>query len=155
MKRLKVLICMVVLAFALTACSKGGKDITVDVAKLAEELQAQTVTSDTLSATAPEMLSSIYFVNADQMTKGAAYMSSGSTACEVAVIECKEAKQAEEAAKSFQTRVTNQSDLFASYDPEEVTKLDAAIIKTSGKYAVLCVCDDTKKAEEILKNYGF
>lgn len=155
MKHLKLLICMMVLAFALTACSKGEKDITVDVAKLAEELQAQTVTSDTLSATAPEMIPSIFYLEADQVTKGVAYMSSGSTSCEVAVIECSEAKQAEEVAKSFQTRVTNQSDLFASYDPEEVTKLDAAIIKTSGKYAVLCVCDDTKKAEEILKNYGF
>lgn len=155
MKYLRLLLCMAVLVFCLAGCSKGGKDITVDVDKLAQELQAETVTSDTLTSTAQEMLSSIYFVDADQMTKGTAYMSSGATACEVAVIECKEASQTGDVEKLFKTRVSNQSELFASYNAGEVTKLDNAVIKSSGKYVVLCVCDDTAKAEEILKNYGF
>lgn len=145
---------MAILALFLTACG-GSKDITVDVEKLANELQSKTVTSDTLAATAPEMLSSIYFVDAAQMTKGAAYMSSGASACEVAVIECKEASQTGEVEKLFKTRVSTQSELFASYNAGEVSKLDQAIIKSSGKYAVLVVCDDTAKAEEILKQYGF
>lgn len=145
---------MVVIAVCLTACG-GSKDITVDVDKLANELQSQTVTSDTLSSTAVEMLSSIYFVDAEQMEKGAAYMSSGATACEVAVIECKKASQTSEVEKLFKTRVANQSDLFASYNAGEVSKLDKAIIKSSGKYTVLIVCDDTEKAEEILKENGF
>lgn len=147
---------MMAITLCLTACGGGSsKDITVDVDKLANELQSETVTSDTLSSTAAELLSSIYFVDADQMTKGAAYMSSGATACEVAVIECKEASQTSEVEKLFKTRVTNQSELFASYNAGEVSKLDKAIVKTSGKYAVLVVCDDTDKAEKILKEYGF
>lgn len=154
MKYLKMLFCMVVIAVCLTACG-GSKDITVDVDKLANELQSKTVTSDTLSSTAVEMLSSIYFVDAEQMEKGAAYMSSGATACEVAVIECKKASQTSEVEKLFKTRVANQSDLFASYNAGEVSKLDKAIIKSSGKYTVLVVCDDTEKAEEILKENGF
>lgn len=155
MKYLKTLLCMMALMFCLTGCGGGKEEITVDVAKLAEELQSSTVTSDTLTATAPEMLSSIYFVDAQQMSTGAAYMSSGATACEVAVIECKEASQTGDVKKLFETRVKNQSDLFASYNAGEVAKLDKAVIKTGGKYAVLVVCDDTAKAEEILKEYGF
>ena len=154
MKYLKTICCMAILALFLTACG-GSKDITVDVEKLANELQSKTVTSDTLAATAPEMLSSIYFVDAAQRTKGAAYMSSGASACEVAVIECKEASQTGEVEKLFKTRVSTQSELFASYNAGEVSKLDQAIIKSSGKYAVLVVCDDNAKAEEILKQYGF
>ena len=154
MKFLKMLLCMAVIAVCLTACG-GSKDITVDVEKLANELQSKTVTSDTLSPTAAEMLSSIYFVDAEQMEKGAAYMSSGATACEVAVIECKKASQTSEVEKLFKTRVTNQSNLFASYNAGEVSKLDKAIIRSSGKYTVLIVCDDTEKAEEILKENGF
>ena len=57
--------------------------------------------------------------------------------------------------KLFKTRVTNQSNLFASYNAGEVSKLDKAIIRSSGKYTVLIVCDDTEKAEEILKENGF
>lgn len=154
MKFVKTLLCMMTLVFCLTGCG-GKKEITVDVEKLANELQSGTVTSDTLTAAASEMLSSIYFVEAEQVTKGAAYMSSGASACEVAVIECKEASQTDAVKKLFETRVSNQSALFASYNAGEVAKLDKAVIKTAGKYAVLVVCDDTAKAEEILKGYGF
>lgn len=156
MKYLRNLLCILTLILGLTACGNGkSKDITVDAEKLANELQSETVTSDTLSSTAEQLLSSIYFVDDDQMAKGAAYMSSGATACEVAVIECKESAQTSEVEKLFKTRVANQSELFASYNAGEVSKLDKAIIKTSGKYAVLVVCDDTDKAESILKEYGF
>lgn len=146
---------MMMVVLCLTACGSKKKDITLDVEKLANELQAETVTSDTLSSTAAEMLSSIYFVDAEQMVKGAAYMSSGATACEVTVIECKEASQTGDVEKLFKTRVDNQSSLFASYNAGEVSKLENAIIKSSGRYVVLVVCDDTAKAEEILKTYGF
>ncbi len=155
-KYVTLLIGMVCMVLFLTACSKSGsKDITVDVDALAQELQSQAVTSDTLSSTSAQMLPSIYFIDADQMEKAAAYMSSGATACEVAVIECKEASQTSDVEKLFKNRVSNQSTLFASYNAGEVTKLDSAIIKSAGKYVVLCVCDDTAKAEEILKKYGF
>lgn len=155
MKYVKLLLGMTLLALCLTACSKGGKDITVDVGALAGELQSEAVTSDTLSSTAEEMLPSIYFIDAETMEKGAAYTSTGATACEVAVIECKEASQTAEVEKLFETRVSSQSELFASYNAGEVSKLDSAIIKSAGKYVVLCVCDDTDKANEILKEYGF
>ena len=56
MKYLKTICCMAILALFLTACG-GSKDITVDVEKLANELQSKTVTSDTLAATAPERAS--------------------------------------------------------------------------------------------------
>ena len=63
----------------LTACGKGGKNVEVDVEALASALQSETVTSDTLTQAAPEMFSSIYFVESDQMEAGAAYLSSGAT----------------------------------------------------------------------------
>lgn len=151
----KLILVMVMTVFCLTACSKGGKDVTVDVNALAEKLQSETVTSDTLTAAAAEMFSTIYFIESDQMAGGAAYLSSGATACEVAVIECKEASQTGDVEKLFKNRVTNQSNLYASYNAGEVAKLDTAIITSAGKYVVLCVCDDTAKAEEILKEYGF
>ena len=57
--------------------------------------------------------------------------------------------------KLFQTRVDNQSSLYASYNEGEVEKLDDAIIESAGAYTVLCVCDDTDQAEKILEKYGF
>ncbi len=161
MKRLKKIILPMLLTAAMlvmTGCSGSSNkssDVTIDTASLASELVEKTVTSDTLTEAQSSMLSTIYYIEDSQLASGTAYMSSGSTACEIAVIECKEASQTGDVEKLFETRVQNQSDLYASYNAGEVTKLDSAIIKSTGKYTILVVCDDTDEAESILKNYGF
>lgn len=150
-----MLLCTALLSLSLTACSGGGsKDITIDPAKLSGELLTA-VTSDTLSQTASELIPSIYFIEADDMESGIAYASSGATACEVAVIQSKDASKTDDVEQLFQKRVDNQSELYASYNQGEVDKLDKAIIKSAGAYTVLCVCDDTDRANDILKEYGF
>ena len=155
MKKFTTILCTASMALCLTACGGGKeKDITVDTAKLANELQAA-VTSDTLSETASDMLSSIYFFEDGVIEEGAAYASSGATACEIAVVKSKDAKDTANVEKLFHTRVDNQSSLYASYNEGEVKKLDEAIIKSAGSYTVLCVCDDPDKANDILKDYGF
>ena len=155
MKKWTITFGMAAVALSLTAC--GGskeKEISVEVPKLAEELLS-TVTSDQLSETAADMLPSIYFYEADDVAEAVAYASSGATACEVAVIESKDAGNTEEIEKLFQTRVDNQSALYASYNEAEVSRLDDAIIESAGAYTVLCVCDDKDAAEKILEGYGF
>ena len=135
-------------------CRGGSKEVSVDTAVLAKELLT-TVTSDTLTETASDLLPSIYFFEEDSIASGIAYASSGATACEIAVVQSKDAKNAEAVEKLFQTRVDNQSSLYASYNAGEVEKLDDAIIESAGAYTVLCVCDDTDQAEKILEKYGF
>lgn len=142
------------MALGLTACGGKDKEITVDTAKLASDLQAA-VTTDTLSETSSDMLSSIYFFEDGTIEEGIAYASSGATACEVAVVKSKDAENTANVEKLFQTRVDNQSSLYSSYAEDQVKILDGAIIRSAGAYTVLCVCDDTARAEEILKEYGF
>ena len=148
---------MLTVLFALTGCGgKKSKEITVDVKALADSLNSQTVTSDALTLQEePGMLTTIYLLEADTLKAGASYMSSGATANEVAVLEFGDASQAEKAKSALEQRVKAQSDLYATYNADEVGRLDKAVIKTAGKYAVLCVCDDTEKAESLLKDAGF
>lgn len=154
MHKLTVTIGAAAMALCLTACGGGSKEVSVDTAALAKELLT-TVTSDTLTETASDLLPSIYFFEEDSIASGIAYASSGATACEIAVVQSKDAKNAEAVEKLFQTRVDNQSSLYASYNAGEVEKLDDAIIESAGAYTVLCVCDDTDQAEKILEKYGF
>ncbi len=156
MKFMKVALTAVLAAMVLTGCSKGGsgKDVTVDVQALADELNKEAVTSEELSATADTMIASISNIPADDYAAGARY-ASGSTASEITVIECKEASQADAVKEILEKHVSSQKDLYASYAPDEVTKLDAAVVKAAGKYVVLAVVDDAKKAESILEEKGF
>lgn len=143
-------------AVLLTACGGGSKkSVDVDIEKLADELNSSVITSDQLSKTESSMLPSIYFWDEADVTSAVAYMSSGATADEICVVECADDSKTSGIEKLFQTRVDNQSELYASYNEPEVDKLKDAIIKSAGKYTVLVVSDDQDKAGEILGNYGF
>ena len=146
---------LILCLLALTGCGKKSTGGTVSPADLAKQLATETVTSDTLTETSADILASTYFVDSEKIDSSSAYMSTGASACEVAVIKCKDASYTSDVQKLFEQRVSNQTTLYSSYNAEETKKLNAAIIKVSGQYVVLCVCDDTSKAESILKDAGF
>lgn len=143
-------------AMTITACSgEKDKNINVDIKKMAEEIQTQSITSGELKETTGDIFASTYFVDMSKVDESAAYLSSASTACEIAVVKCKDSTYAAEVETLFKNRAESQSKLFATYDTTEAAKLDSAIVKTAGNYVVLCVVDDTAKAEEVLKSSGF
>ena len=149
------LILAVLAVTILTGC--GGKkkaDVNVDVKALAAELN-QAITSDTLTQAAEAMIKNVYYLDDDSCAAADAYWSDGTTACEVAVIDCGDASKTEGVTDKFKSRVSSQKDLYATYNADEAARLDKAIIRSAGKYAVLAVVDDTAKAEEILKKAGF
>ena len=154
-KRIALFLSVMLIALSvLTGCGGKKKEVSVDAGALAGELNA-CVSSDTLNQAEAGMIQKIYYIDEASFAGGAAWLSDGTTACEVAVIECKDASGASGASDKLKARVSSQKDLYASYNAEEAGRLDKAIIKTAGKYAVLAVVDDTAKAEEILKKAGF
>lgn len=139
-----------------THCLPGGSSKTsIDVSSLADDLNAKTIKSDTLTETSSDMLSTIYFFENGQVSESKAFMSSGATADEICVVKCVDENAAKAVTELFQTRVNNQSKLYESYNADEVGKLGDAIIKSSGSYAVLVVCDDYDEAGDVLKEAGF
>lgn len=138
----------------LTGCGGGGKEITAAPDELAQSL-SETANGDTLSSVSQEILVSTYLLDADKIEECAAYMGTGATACEAVVVKCTDDSYPSEVKTLFESRVQKQSDLYASYNAEEVKNLDNAIIKISGPYAVLCVSNDTDAAEKVLKSAGF
>lgn len=157
MKTLRTLFIALLAMMLLTAC--GGKEETKEVtavpAELAKQLAEETVTSDALAEVSTDIMASTYFVDTTKIESSSAYMSTGASACEAAVIKCSDSEYVAEAKTLLENRVKNQTDLFSSYNAGETKKLENAIIKTSGNYVVLCVADDASKAEEILKEAGF
>ena len=144
----------VITGVMLTGCGGSGKEVTADPAKLAEDL-SKTASGDTLSSISEDILASTYLVDTSKIDSCAAYVGTGATACEAVVIKCSDSSYVSEVKGLFETRVKNQSDLYSSYNADEVKNLDNAIIKTSGNYAVLCVTNDTAAAEKVLKEAGF
>ena len=153
-KLITLLVTIAMIGVMLTGCGGSGKEVTADPAKLAEDL-SKTASGDTLSSISEDILASTYLVDTSKIDSCAAYVVTGATACEAVVIKCSDSSYVSEVKGLFETRVKNQSDLYSSYNADEVKNLDNAIIKTSGNYAVLCVTNDTAAAEKVLKEAGF
>ncbi len=156
MKKMITTAAAVLLAITLTACSSAGSNdtVTIDMDQLAEAL-LETVTSDSLTQTAEEMVTSIYSLDDDIVEKAVAETSSGATACEVTIIESKQASDTADVEEQLQYHVDVQEELYSSYNQSEAARLETAIIKSAGVYTVLVVCDDPDAAEAVLKEYGF
>ncbi len=157
MKKLSIVLVALLSMLILTACGgkKGSAEVTAEPADLAKQLAENAVTSDALAEISADIMASTYFVDLEKIESSSAYLSTGASACEAAVIKCSDADYVSEVKTLLENRVANQTELFSSYNAAETKKLESAIIKTSGNYIVLCVADDTAKAEEILKEAGF
>ena len=95
-----ILTCLCVLtALMLTACggksSSGNADISVDINQLCKDLEG-TIDSE-VSEVSSDVIASTYFFDMDKIEESIAALNSGSNACEVVVLKCKDASYTSEA----------------------------------------------------------
>lgn len=149
MKKFLALVLIMAAAAALAAC--GGKSGSrMDAQALANELMEKVGFVDELNLISPEMVSKLYGI--DNAQEAYVYMGSGATAEEVAVFKFADEQSAKDGLAKAQQRIASQKDSFANYIPEEVARLDNAVIKQSGEYLALCVSEGST-ASEIISRY--
>ena len=72
----------------------------------------------------------------------------GATAEELAVFETKDADAAAALVQKLEARNADRIESYSSYIPEEVPKLENAVILSGGRYVVLCVAEDSSAVRE-------
>ena len=149
MKRIISLLLAVMTVFTLAAC--GTKDTTVNAQGLAQALLEKTSFDAELTAVSDEELG--YYFQLPEKCDAAAYMSSGSTAEEIFVIECYDGTSAAALRTSMQAFLDSQKTEMERYLPAEVDRINGAIFETYGTCVVLCVTSDTDTARSIIKEY--
>ena len=149
MKKLRkalALIFILAAVAALAAC--GGKSgSSIDAQALAKELMEKIDFVDELNLINSEMVSKLYGI--DNAQEAYVYMGSGATAEEVAVFKFADEQAAKDGLAKAEQRIASQKDSFANYIPEEVARLDNAVIKQSGEYLAVCVSEGSTAAEII------
>ena len=141
-----------ILCLTLTACS--GKDDGgsggYDPAATAQALLDSGAFTDTLEAVDKDTAAILYGVDAESIVDCACYTSLSAGAEEIAVLSMKDADAAKTAMEGLEARVADQKAVLESYQPDEVTKLDKAILTQSGNTVVLIVAADGDKAQSTL-----
>jgi hypothetical protein len=162
-KRYRMAAVAAVLAMAfLTGCGSSAADTEKDSAVTADETSGQSVDIGTVAQTlvdsieyedeltqlTEEELS--YYVTLEDGVTGVMYMSSGSTAEEVAVFEAPDSSTAELMKGHVEEYLADQRDSFEKYIPEEAERIDDAVVQQNGNYVVLCVSGDSDKAKSLI-----
>ncbi len=140
-----------VAAVALAAC--GGKKADFVVDALGNDLATKITYKDSLAQMDLDSAGMFLNLSGLDVVKASVYEGSGGTAEEIVVLECADEANAKKAEEVLKTRVSEQIESFTDYVPEELTKLNAAVIKVSGKYAVLSVSDTPDEAKKIIDSY--
>ena len=175
MKKLLMAALIGTMAFSITGCKGEEKEVhdisinvneeseeaedsadatenkNVDAKAIADSLLSEISYTDQLSAV--DLDTAKMFLNfADvEINEAYIYESSGATAEEIVVLVCKDSDSAAKAKSAFEQRVSEQKENFTDYVPEEVPKLNDAVIITSREYAILSVSGDSSKAKDIIE----
>lgn len=97
-------------------------------------------------------LTRLYALDQSVVESCAFYTNSNATAEEIAVIKVKDSADVDTIKAAYETRVEEQKAACKDYLPDEMPKLEDAIIYSSGNYVVLCVSVDNNKIEDSLTN---
>lgn len=156
----KIIYTLLVLAmmFTLVACgdkkddggSKTAKN--VDVKTAADDILAGGSFKDQLALIDKSMaLSRLYALDEANIEDAAFYTNSNSTAEEIAVIKTKSADYVSTVKEAYESRINEQKEACKDYLPDEMPKLDSAVIYTNGNYVVLCISNDNGKISSVIK----
>ncbi len=151
MKKTIAILVSVLTVMGLAAC--GGKKGDFDVNALGNDLSTKITYADSLGQMDIDTASMFLNLSDVNVVKAAIYEGSGGTAEEIVVLECASDTDAQKAEQVLKDRVSEQIESFTDYVPEELTKLNAAVIKVSGKYAVLSVSDTPDEARKLIDQY--
>ncbi len=97
-----------------------------------------------------------YFADLDTstLTDASYYMcASGAYPDEIAVFKFNSSEMAEAGKSAVEARMQSQVKTYESYSPDEMYKLDNAVIEVNGSYIYYLVTSDNVKANDIVSGY--
>lgn len=145
------------LCLALTACGgdSGGSQTAgaFDPAATAQALLDSGAFSDALEEVDVSVAATLYGVDEADITDGKVYMSLSAGAEEIAVLVMAN-ETAAAAMDGLEKRVADQKAALESYQPDEVSKLDGAILEQRGNSVLLAVCVDAQAARTAIEGLG-
>ena len=142
----KILTAFAVLALStslMTGC--GSKNIDADA--VSQGILNGVQFAEQLSQTSDKISLKRLGLNADDVESCTAYTSTNAVVDEFAVIKATNPDNVETA---INTHIANQKATYESYAPNEVTKLDNAVVEKVGDYVIYVVSTDGTSAKSVV-----
>lgn len=150
------LVAVLLLSLVLAACSgstnAGSEAAGWNLTDLTARLKDEITYTDQLDTMDPDLMSYLYpDIDTADVSEQIIYVSSGSTAEEIAAFQAVDEDAAKRIEEALKARVDAQKESFTDYVAEEVKRLEDAVIVRNGTFVVLSVSGDPDTAKTILK----
>ncbi|MCD8390574.1 MAG: DUF4358 domain-containing protein [Firmicutes bacterium] len=140
MKKITAVIAGVIMLLMLAAC---GESISLDVNTAADALAENVEFSEELTEVSSNIALKKYGLDEETVSEAAAYCGTAAVVDEIAVFKTEDTEAVEEKAREH---IASQKESYESYAPNEVPKLDAAVIETVGDCVIVCVSNDDSES---------
>lgn len=161
MKKITAFCIALALVFGLAACGQSGQtqpDTTAAEAAAAMQsaqewlsfLKSRLPFDDQMNDT--DTAAAIYGITEEDGYTGdcAMCISTMATPEEIAVFRIDSVYSADALCDLANARIEQQKASYASYAPQEVPKLESAVVKVCGDYVIVCVCADNALAAQVI-----
>ena len=151
----KIIAVILVLTTLLGLCACGGKDtaVAVDGEALSRELMAGSAFSQKLEELPSGKAEVFYGISADQLKSAVMYHAAGISKEQLAVFEAVDEETARAMAAALQSLLADWIESDRDYAPEEVPKMEKAVLRQSSVYVILVVANDPEAASGSVDKY--
>lgn len=140
-----------VLLLALSACGEKAPAAFDPAADVNALLDTPGVFGEALESVDQSTACALYGIDESTVTGSAVYMANATSAEEVAVFTLSGEDATQAAAKQLGYRVEDRIEELTTYLPNEVPKLEKAIVETRGNSVLLLICSDYDAAQKVLE----
>lgn len=149
-KCLLAVACMLLMAF--TACGGKGQSTQIDMEKAVEDVVAAAGFTDELIEQDASTIARSYQTLDLEKVDGFSCRVSATSATpeEVSIFKAKASSDVADIRAAVDRRVEDQRINFEDYRPEEMPKIENAVIVEKGDYVMLAICPESEAVREIL-----
>lgn len=128
------------------------KNIEINIEDLASKIAETNAFEDKLEKVDSEMIMENYNFSSDEIEKLVSYQGSGASSEEIVILQVKDKSKLDSVKEKINTRLQERKEAFESYLPKEVGKIENNILIVKGNYVILCISNDNKQVNNILKD---
>lgn len=123
----------------------------VDLDACAKALLDEGIFTAELTALSESAIPNFFTVEAGN--KAVVYMANNGSADSFGLFKAADETAANNILTNVKDYITGVKDNAALYTPEDVPKIEAAVVNVYGNYAVFCISNDAAKAKEIIERF--
>lgn len=147
-----IIILIILIGLAIMVIKEKDKNIEINIEDLASKIAETNAFEDKLEKVNSEMIMENYNFSSDEIEKLVSYQGSGASSEEIVILQVKDKSKLDSVKEKINTRLQERKEAFESYLPKEVGKIENNILIVKGNYVILCISNDNKQVNNILKD---